>query len=622
MIETDQFEHIKLFTQLMGNRNETKTIGRKEEISALDANIDNPLMNGVLFLGLPGTGKTQVVEDWAAKRSEEIETYEVDLALLGGKGESKFAERIKTLISEVIEYDSQIDKKVVLFIDEFHMLGQKMYSSGLNSLKPALARGEITLIAATTDEEYQQYIAGDEALVERLQRLDIKELPYKTVVKIVANMWKKELPEDIDMDLIRKIVDYGRFLPAQAQPRKSLKILGDMIGWYRSQNVVMSEALLDKRIFATTGINPKWRVDIDKLIDVLRKNVKGQEYAINAMEDSLNVAISGLNDPKRPMGNFFFTGPTGVGKTMFAKKMAEGLFEYEDSLLRYDMSEYQTLDQVREFANILAKDIEKHPFSVVLFDEVEKAHRGIMDLMLQITDYGNLTNQYGRDVTFVNAYLIYTTNVGHKTMQEAFEQKETLTDNKILTSNMLQRDFRPELINRMDAIIPFNPLTREVRETIVSNHLADFKQNLKERGVIVNFGQRVNPYLCLEDVSEDTTSGGGRDINRRIKDTLYVCVAKMLNRYDGLSELYIDVYGEMATENKQLLKGNSKLGIEVYSIKDKQSNYTRYVGNVDKNIEATDIESTMTMYSEQEYKEMMSGYNNQTIFSQKEEVFV
>src|SRR5699024_4157549 len=199
------------------------------------------------------------------------------------------------------------------------------------------------------------------------------------------------------------------------------------------------------------------------------------------------------------------------------------------------------------------KDIEKHPFSVVLFDEVEKAHRGIMDLMLQITDYGNLTNQYGRDVTFVNAYLIYTTNVGHKTMQEAFEQKETLTDNKILTSNMLQRDFRPELINRLDAIIPFNPLTREVRETIVSNNLADFKQNVKERGVIVNFGQRVNPYLCLEDVSEDTTSGGGRDINRRIKDTFCVCVAKMLNRFDVFYEFYIVVYVEMAMVHNQII---------------------------------------------------------------------
>lgn len=621
MSDLKQFEHINQFTQRMGNRNKTKTIGRKEEIGALDANLENPLMNGVLFLGLPGTGKTQVVEDWAAKRNEDIETYEIDLALLGGKGESKFAERIKMLISEVIEYDKQIDKKVVLFIDEFHMLGQDMYSSGLDSLKPALARGDITLIAATTDEEFQQYIASNEALVERLQRLDIKELPYKVVVKIIANMWKKELPEeDIDMSLVKKIVDYGKYLPAQAQPRKSLKILADMIGWYRSQNVNMSEALLDKRIFATTGINPKWRIDINQLIDVIRKNVKGQDHAIDILDDSLNVAVSGLNDSNRPMGNFFFVGPTGVGKTMFAKKMAEGLFGDEGHLLRYDMSEFQTADQVKNFANKAAKEIEKYPFSVVLFDEVEKAHYGVMDLMLQITDDGRLSNQFDRQVTFKNAYLIFTTNVGHKTMQEAYEQKENLSDNKILISNMLQREFRPELVNRMDALIPFNPLTRDVRKTIVSNHLAEFKQELWDRGITVNFGQRVNTYLCLEDVSEDTTSGGGRDINRRIKDTLYVCVAKMLNQYESLVELYIDVYGDMATENKQLLKGDSKLGVEVHSIKDKQSNYIRYVGSVDNKVESTSLEATMTMYSESEYKSMMSAYNQYSL--PREEVHV
>lgn len=601
----EQFEHINLFTQRMGNNNKTKTIGRDEEKETLDANLFNPLMNGILFLGLPGTGKTQIVEDWASKRYDEIETYEVDLTLLGGKGANKFAERIKNLTSEIIEYNKQCEKDVVIFIDEFHILGKDTYSAGLESLKPPLARGEITLIAATTDEEYQKYIAGNEALVERLQRIDIRELPYQYVVDIVSNMWERELTEEpVNNQLVRKIVEYGKYLPAQAQPRKSLKILGEMIGWYRTKNVRMSENLLDKRIYATTGVNPKWRVDINKLIDTLKNNIKGQEYAISILEGSLHVAVSGLNDPDRPMGNFFFTGPTGVGKTLMAKKMAEGLFGTEKSLLRYDMSEYQTPESVNVFSEKLAMDVEKKPFSIILFDEVEKAHRGVMDLMLQITDDGRLSNQYGRQVTFRNAYLIFTTNVGHKTMQESFEQKEQLSDNKNLVSKMLQRDFRPELVNRMDALIPFNPLTREVRETIVAQHLSKFKEYMKkEKGIISNFSKRVSLYLSLEEVSEDTTSGGGRDINRRIKDTLYVSVAKYINQYEreGLVELFIDVYGEMAVENKQRLRGNSYLGVELYTLKDMQGNYTRYIGNVDEDILATDFEAKMEILTAEEY---------------------
>lgn len=600
----EQFEHIHLFTQRMGKNNKTKTIGRDLEIETLDANLYNPLMNGILFLGLPGTGKTQIVEDWAAKRFDEIETYEVDLTLLGGKGANKFAERIKNLTSEIIEYEQQSEKEVVIFIDEFHILGKENYSAGLESLKPPLARGEITLIAATTDEEYQKHIAGNEALVERLQRIDIRELPYQYVVDIVSNMWERELPEEpVNKALVEKIVEYGKFLPAQAQPRKSLKILGEMIGWYRTKNVRMSENLLDKRIYATTGINPKWRVDINKLIDTLKNNIKGQEYAIEILEGSLHVAISGLNNPNRPMGNFFFTGPTGVGKTLMAKKMSEGLFGNEDSLLRYDMSEYQTADSVNVFSEKLAMDIEKQPFAIVLFDEVEKAHRGVMDLMLQITDDGRLSNQFGRQVTFRNAYLIFTTNVGHKTMQESFEQKEDLSDNKNLTSKMLQRDFRPELVNRMDGLIPFNPLSRSVRETIVAQQLSEFKIHMeKEKGIKINFSQRVSLYLCLEEVSEDTTSGGGRDINRRIKDTLYVCVAKFINQYEGLVELYIDVYGEMAVENKQRRIGNSYLGVELYTMQNMQDTYTRYVGNVDENILASDFNAKIEILTSEEYK--------------------
>lgn len=968
----ENIPYMDRYTDEMGMDEDYNVIGRKNELISLDANMLRARMNSILLLAPAGAGKTAVVESWARYRRNDIRTFSVDLVAMGAQGENEFAARIKQLIDEVIDLSNHSSKEICLFIDEVHMLGMENYAVGLESLKPAMARGKIKLIGATTDEEYVQYIQPNQALNQRFQRFDISEPSDKIVLKILQDMWKKELGHlDMNNELLKTIIDYGRFFPADAQPRKSIKLLDDMIGWHRSQGIDVNERLLDNRVYATAGINPKWKVDVEKLIENIKKRVKGQDHAVQQIEGSLNIAVAGFSSPKRPMGTFLFTGSTGVGKpidnnelvpvsingqlsykkhgelkvgdyvynrkgqpvkvtqvfsqglkrafrisfadqssvicggghlwtyknsngngskywktdelrtimekgisrkskngrtvnkfkvpvnetlssnkinyqtdpylvgafigngclredvltlssndrfinekvknllnasdikylkdsyslcfnlpsdskknkrmyyytsdvfshlpelynkysheksipdiykqgsveqrwaliqglfdtdgsisksngrynvrydttskklakdirevlnslgfmstmteyqrgnetglknkeyvlkikaqnkdkhlffstpikkniaiesqlyekerekkydsihitsiedlgyesemscimvddsehlycvtkdfivthnTEFAKSMAEGLFGSEDNLIRFDMSEFQTLESVDVFRFRISDAINKKPYAIVLLDEIEKAHPGVVDLLLQITDDGRLTDRYGRQVTFRNAYIILTTNVGHQVYQESHEQSEDVTKMVSLIQKSLMDKFRPEMLGRIDAIVPFKPLSKNVRHIIGMTRLDEFSTMLAKENIQLHMNKRTLVYLTEESVSRDTTSGGGRDLNRRIKQELYVPVAKLFNTVPNVCEVKVAVFGEMAKENKQQLQSRANLGIINYYVHLDNGGYMYYEGNVEKNIEATDEDATMMYVSEEEYQ--------------------
>lgn len=602
---SNELSYIDRYTDEMGLDTGYNVIGRKNELIALDANMLRSRMNSILLRAPAGAGKTAIVESWAKHRIDEIRTFSIDLVAMGAQGEHKFAARIKGLVDEVIELSRQSSKKICLFIDEVHMLGMPNYSVGLESLKPAMARGAIKLIGATTDEEYVQYIQPNQALNRRFQIFNVSEPSNKVVYKILEDMWKKELPQlELDSELLHIIIDYGRFFPADAQPDKSIKMLDDMIGWHRSQDILVNERLLDNRIFATAGINPKWKVDIDALINNIKRRVKGQEHAIKQLDGSLNIAVAGFSDSKHPMGVFLFTGATGVGKTETAKAMSEGLFGSEDNLIRFDMSEFQSIDSVDSFRYQIADAISKKPYAIVLLDEVEKAHKGVMDLLLQITDDGRLSNRYDRQVTFKNAYIIMTTNVGHEAYQESYEQGQDVTDMLRLIEKSLLKEFRPEMLGRIDAIVPFKPLSKEVRNIIGLTRLDEFAHLLSEEfNIQIRLSSRVLGFLTQEDVSRDTTSGGGRDINRRLKSTLYVPVAKLKNKIPNIAEVKLEVYGNMVIENKQQRSTEAYLGIQEYYEHLEDGNYMKYEGDYKNKIEATDEDAVTTFVSKEEYNE-------------------
>lgn len=595
---------LDMYAEEMGLDLSYDVIGRKNELKSLDANMQRPRMNSILLLAPAGAGKTAIVESWARHRVNEIQTFSIDLVSMGAQGENEFAARIKALVEEVIKLNEQSSRQMCLFIDEVHMLGMPNYAVGLESLKPAMARGAIKLIGATTDEEYVQHIQGNQALDQRFQRFNVSEPSDKIVFKILKDMWMKEIPNvKFNPDLANTIIEYGRFFPADSQPRKSIRLLDDMIGWHRSQGIPVNERLLDNRIYETAGVNPKWKVNIDSLMDIVKSRVKGQPYAVQQIEGSLNVAVAGLSDPKRPMGTFMFTGTTGVGKTELAKAMAQGLFGSEDHLIRFDMSEFKTRESVDLFRYSIADKINKKPYAVVLLDEIEKADPNVVDLLLQITDDGRLSNRFNRQVTFKNAYIILTTNVGHETYREAYEQGKSLTKLLNLVQSTLEKKFRPEMLGRIDAIVPFNPLTKSVRSEIAETRLTEFAQRLvNEFNIQFRLTERVQNFIAHENVNRSTSSGGGRDLNRRIKKTLYVPVAELINKEPNVAELQLDVYGDMIIENKQRRISNAWLGVSEYFVHLEDGTYIKYEGSSKEKIEATSSDAVTTILTEEEYK--------------------
>lgn len=591
-----EFSYLDNYAHVMGN-SDYDALDREDVIDILDATVKRPRMRNICLIAEPGMGKTQVVDTWAKQSKHWLTTYEIDVESLGGIDSNRFGERIKGLVAEIESINLNDEKSVAMFIDEVHVLGRPEYSIALEALKPAMTNGKIIFIGATTDEEYIQYIESNAALTDRFEKLNLPEVSRETIMTILKSMWDKELPktEPINEELLNTIIDYGRYKPSQSQPRKAIKMLDDLIGWYRSKDVILNESLLDRRIMSTTGVNPKFQIDIDHMEKTMKKRVKGQEFAIDTLINSLHISVAGLNDPTRPMGSFIFLGPTGVGKTEIAKSMAEGLFGHEDMYIRFDMSEFQHVDDVQKFNLNIADKVFKKPFSVILLDEVEKAHRGVMDLLLQILDDGRLSNRYGRQVTFRNAYIIMTTNIGHKDFENARTTNQSMTEKLDTANDILQRPdaFRPELVNRTNAIVPFEHLSREVRNIIAETRINELQNELQKRNITFDYDPDVITFITREVSDEATTSGGGRDINRKIADYLRVLVAKLLNKYskngkDQIVDIYISVFGEKLVGNKLTKHTRASLGFKKFKVKNRDGTLDVYEGNVEEGIKATD----------------------------------
>lgn len=604
MVNLDKYPYLKEYANEMTQEFKYKSLGVDEKKKEINAILHQRRMKSMILLGEPGVGKTNVIETLANESKMDnsgLIFFSVDLDVMGGKGNNIFGENIKGLVKDAIELDKNTDYDVVLFIDEFHKVGTAGYEAGLDAFKTALARGEIRLIGATTNEEYVKHIEQNQALTERFEFVSIDELPDDIVVKIVRDMWEKELgdKEPVNEKLIEKLVDYGRYLPANANPRKSLTILDRMIGIYLTQNVAMDEALLDKVVYESSGVNTKLRPNIEEIEKELRATIKGQDAVIKVLVDSLHVAMAGLNPPNAPMASYIFMGPTGVGKTETAKTLSRGLFGSEKAMLRYDMSEYQGEGAAERWQKDVSEDISRHPYSVVLCDEGEKAERGVLDLLLQITSDGRLKNQYGRPVQFNNAYIIMTTNIGFNVFEESRSlgikvsngAYDTDKAGRVLQSDDGRNGFRPELVNRMTGILAFNPLTKEVRKEIVEKELEKFKEYMQiNKKIHFDYSDRTVKYLYDEDISDATSAGGGRDINNRIRNHLYVSVAKVINKYQfdsdhKLVRIKVEPLGELVSERPDKRISTSQLKVLEYDVINKEGKLEKYEGNYHRRIE-------------------------------------
>lgn len=555
-------------------------IGRQKEVERTIQILSRRTKNNPVLVGEPGVGKTAIAEGLAIAiikkevpidmQNKRIMMLDMGSLVAGTKYRGEFEDRLKKVIEEIYQ-----DKHVILFIDELHTLigagGAEGAIDASNILKPALARGELQLIGATTSNEYQKYIEKDTALERRFAKVHVEEPTAEDSVKILEGLrprYEQHHDLTISDEAVEAAVRFStRYLTNRFLPDKAIDLMDEASAKVRIHNVSKNNkldeltdqamklvndknnAILDQDfekaakireqeqdiqekisklkekdtdsnkkpvvtaddiaevIAQWTGVPVKQitRKESEKLLNLekeLHKRVIGQDSAINAVSRAIRRARSGMKDPNRPMGSFMFLGPTGVGKTELAKSIAEVMFGSEDNLIRVDMSEYMEQYSTSKLIGSapgyvgfddggqLTEKVRNEPYSVVLLDEVEKAHPDVFNILLQVLDDGILTDAKGRKVDFRNTIIIMTSNLGARSLEDdkevGFGAKDVRNDYKEMQGRIdseLKKFFRPEFLNRIDETIVFKALDKvQLKEIakIMSNNL---RKRLAEREI-------------------------------------------------------------------------------------------------------------------------------------------
>ena len=524
-------------------------IGREDEIVRMTQILCRRTKNNPILVGDPGVGKTAIVEGLAVKiyklqvpevlKDSVIYSLDMGMLIAGTRYRGDFEERLKSIIDEV-----QANSNFILFIDEIHSLIGTGSTSGnsmdaANMLKPVLQSGQIRCIGSTTFSEYRQYFEKDRALLRRFQKIDINEPTLEEAYKIMYGLKNKY--EDFHKvkysdEAIKASVDLSdKYIGNKKLPDKSIDII-DELGSSESlkpkhlRKSLLTEEDIEKIVSKMTKIPEKnislndrnYLRDIDKN---LKRLIYGQDHAIDALASSIKLSRSGLRDSKKTIGNYLFSGPTGVGKTELAKQLANILGV---ELLRFDMSEFSEKHTISKLIGAppgyvgfdqggqLSELVEKNPHAVLLIDEIEKAHPDIFNILLQIMDYGSLNDQNGKKIDFRNIILILTTNAGASDLEKNeigfVKDKDSLVD--IETINKI---FSPEFRNRLDALIRFNYLDRVIIKQIVSKFIIELESQLSARDITIEITKSANDLICNLGYNKKM---GARPIARFIDDKI------------------------------------------------------------------------------------------------------
>lgn len=559
---------------------ERAIIGRENEMRSILAAFQRPELCNVILLAEAGAGKTALVQGTMLHDAERL-YLEVDLSKMIADltDNNQMADRLKRLFDEVGECGRENGKEIVLFMDEFHQVVQ-LSAAAVEALKPLLAdsgtRG-IRVVAATTYEEFRKYISPNQPLVERLQRIGLQQPGEELTVNILKGMAKRYGVDNqfYNDGVFKLIYEYtNRYVPASSQPRKSILVLDSMVGWHRLTGRKMDAKLLADVIYETTGTNVAFRVDATSIKKELDKYVLAQKFATTAIEQRLQICVADLNNKSKPMSTMLFTGSTGVGKTEMTKQLARILFDDDRNLIRFDMTEYANDDSLERFREQLTSRVWEHPYSIVLLDEIEKAAASVTRLLLQVLDDGRLSDQNGRETPFINSYIILTTNAGseiYKTIAQynvddegsgKIMKKYDALIRRSLSSTTGTNQFPPELLGRIDAIIPFQPLSRETQKSIVKMKLQKLKKEIMEKhGATLKVSTKVIDYLVEDNLSTDSDSGGARRVMSKLESELTTAVARYLNKHPDISVVTADVEGQMAFENKDQLESEAYINV-------------------------------------------------------------
>jgi ATP-dependent Clp protease ATP-binding subunit ClpC len=617
-------------------------IGRKTEIERLIQILCRRTKNNPVLIGEAGVGKTAIVEGLAQLiadkkvpellRDKRIVSLDLALMVAGTKYRGQFEERIKAVINEV-----KRAKNVVLFIDELHTLvgagGAEGAIDASNVLKPALSRGEVQCIGATTFDEYRKYVEKDAALERRFQTI-IVEPPNKDetldILKGLRDRYEAHHRVSFSDEALSQAVELSsRYITGRCLPDKAIDVIDESGACVRLKNMTAPPdiAEIDKRIEqiqmdkdeAVRGadyekaaalrdqcqklldekseVQQKWYdqnkdstgvVDVETIAEVvskmtgvpltrlekhetqrlieleseLHKRVVSQEEAVAAVAKSVRRSRSGLKDPNRPMGSFIFIGPSGVGKTLLARALAEFMFGDEDALIQIDMSEYMEKHNVSRLVGAppgyvgyeeggqLTERIRRRPYAVLLLDEIEKAHPDVYNMLLQIMEEGRLTDSFGRHIDFKNVILIMTSNIGADLIknQSGFGfGKRTAEANYEKMKEMLQKEverhFRPEFLNRLDDVIVFHALTREDLTTIVEYELNKVFKRLVKQGYRLDISSPTKEFLIEKGYNPEF---GARPLRRAIERYIEDSLSENILRgeFKGKNVIKIDVQDE------------------------------------------------------------------------------
>lgn len=502
-------------------------VGREVEIERVVQILSRRKKNNPILIGEPGVGKSAIVEGLAlrivgneagALAGKRIITLDVASMVAGTTYRGQFEERMKTVLQEL-----QRHPEVILFIDEIHtIIGAGNAQGSLdaaNILKPALARGEVQCIGATTTNEYRTSIEKDGALERRFQKVVVRPTTTEETLSILNRLSEHYAeyhhviyPEET---LQAAVSLAERYITDRAFPDKAIDVMDEAGARAHARAKAVDDEPQEPYTITVDDIAsvvsmmsgvPVQRVQkaeterLRTMDETLRKRVIGQDEAVNTIVRAIRRSRLGLRDPRRPIGTFFFLGPTGVGKTYLAQCLAEEMFGSRDAVIRFDMSEYMEKHTVsllvgappgyvaHEDGGKLTEAVRRKPYSIVLFDEIEKAHPDIFNILLQVLDEGRLTDRQGHVVDFRNTIIILTSNVGTRQLKEfgagigfGVSDMDTKTSNQMLLK-ALQKTFPPEFLNRIDNVITFQPLTRDALARIVNIEVALLQERLRKTG--------------------------------------------------------------------------------------------------------------------------------------------
>jgi len=558
-------EHCTNLSALSAEGRLEPMIGRAEELKDMITVLARKFKANVLMIGDPGVGKTAIIEGLAqeiqAKRvpeflqDHEVYSLEIGSLLAGSKYRGEFEEKFKNVIAAL-----ESKKRCVLFIDEAHTMKGAGSSSNstldfANMLKPAITKGNIKVVACTTWEEYYESFEKDRALMRRFHKVTVDEPDAETTEKIligISSRLEQFHNVEIESEAIKSAVDLGnRYIHDRKNPDKSIDLLDGACARERVKDqglVSITTDMIMAQLSRVTDV-PVDRLQNERSVKIrdLESNVKqhiyGQDTAVDAVLERVYISFSGLGNGKRPMASFLFLGPTGTGKTELAKLLATNL---DMKLLKYDMSEYQEKHTVSsligappgyvgfEDGNVgggkLISDLSKNPFSIILFDEIEKAHPDVINIMLQMLDEARITSSNGKTVNLKNTIIIMTSNLG-----AADNERNTIGFSDSLERSgeedrAMKDFFKPELRNRIDRVCKFVKLDTLAVKKIVVKFLDELQTSLTERGIRLTVSEPVIDMLAEKGYDKKM---GARPLGRKIDELIRVPLSRRI-LFDGL----------------------------------------------------------------------------------------